>query len=273
MPTSGAASIAWPPSTACLPRAWRAAPALIPPLSIPSKRITREGRPRWPSTESVAKILTVTGESFASFVSLTGAPGSGEGPSFQGGKLAGRGAVGKSIPVVALARLSAESCFDQNGHPTGSAWGRVNAPGIVDRSAFAIEINGHDFDPVYRDGDLIIASPEAEVRRGDRIVVGARLGHGVVAPRRPPGGRGPVSGIADQQRDRFFPEEFRNPLDRARRLGQPVSFQSPRLRRLWEARAIGVGRSPVSLCTETRFAVFPNVRNLAKIIRDRYART
>jgi phage repressor protein C with HTH and peptisase S24 domain len=149
---------------------------LDPTAFNPSKRITREGRPRWPSTESVAKILTVTGESFASFVNLTGAPGSGEGTNFQGGKLAGRGAVGKSIPVVALARLSAENCFDQNGHPTGGAWGRVNAPGIVDRSAFAIEINGHEFDPVYRDGDLIIASPEAEVRRGDRIVVGAASG-------------------------------------------------------------------------------------------------
>lgn len=149
---------------------------LDPTAFNPSKRITREGRPRWPSTESVAKILTVTGESFASFVALTGAPGSGEAPSFQGGKLAGRGAVGKSIPVVALARLASENCFDQNGHPTGSVWGRVNAPGIVDRSAFAIEINGHEFDPVYRDGDLIIASPEAEVRRGDRIVVGAASG-------------------------------------------------------------------------------------------------
>ena len=150
---------------------------LDPTAFNPSKRITREGRPRWPSTESVAKILTVTGESFSSFVNLTGAPGSGDGGNFQGaGKLAGRGAVGKSIPVVALARLATESCFDPSGQPVGSAWGRVNAPGIVDRSAFAIEINGHEFDPVYRDGDLIIASPEAEVRRGDRIVVGTTAG-------------------------------------------------------------------------------------------------
>jgi phage repressor protein C with HTH and peptisase S24 domain len=149
---------------------------LDPTAFNPSKRITREGRPRWPSTESVAKILTVTGESFASFVTLTGAPGSGEGATFTGGKLAGRGAVGKSIPVVALSRIAGEACFDQSGQPTGSAWGRVNAPGIVDRTAFAIEINGHEFDPVYRDGDLIIASPEAEVRRGDRIVVGTAAG-------------------------------------------------------------------------------------------------
>jgi phage repressor protein C with HTH and peptisase S24 domain len=149
---------------------------LDPTAFNPSKRITREGRPRWPSTESVAKILTVTGESFSSFVQLTGAPGTGEGTAFQGGKLAGRGAAGKSIPVVALARLATESCFDQNGQPVGSAWGRFNAPGIVDRTAFAIEINGHEFDPVYRDGDIVIASPEQEVRRGDRIAVGTTSG-------------------------------------------------------------------------------------------------
>src|SRR5215510_16094408 len=52
---------------------------LDPTAFNPSKRITREGRPRWPSTESVAKILAVTGESFGSFVQLTGAAGSGAG--------------------------------------------------------------------------------------------------------------------------------------------------------------------------------------------------
>src|SRR5215475_10443657 len=52
---------------------------LDPTAFNPSKRITREGRPRWPSTESVAKILTVTGESFSSFVQLTGATGSAAG--------------------------------------------------------------------------------------------------------------------------------------------------------------------------------------------------
>ncbi len=78
--------------------------------------------------------------------------------------------------MVALARLATESCFDQNGQPVGSAWGRFNAPGIVDRTAFAVEINGHEFDPVYRDGDIVIASPEQEVRRGDRIVVGNTSG-------------------------------------------------------------------------------------------------
>ena len=34
-----------------------------------SKRVTREGKLRWPSTESVSKVLTATGANLAEFVS------------------------------------------------------------------------------------------------------------------------------------------------------------------------------------------------------------
>ncbi len=37
-----------------------------------SKRITPDGRPRWPSTESVAKILAATGTTIDTFVGLIG---------------------------------------------------------------------------------------------------------------------------------------------------------------------------------------------------------
>ena len=36
-----------------------------------SKRVTREGKLRWPSTESVSKVLAATGASLAEFVSFT----------------------------------------------------------------------------------------------------------------------------------------------------------------------------------------------------------
>jgi phage repressor protein C with HTH and peptisase S24 domain len=36
----------------------------------PSKRTTREGRHRWPGTETLAKILNATGETLESFVAL-----------------------------------------------------------------------------------------------------------------------------------------------------------------------------------------------------------
>ena len=40
-----------------------------------SKRTSKEGKPRWPSTETVAKVLEATGETFAEFVVLTGSAG------------------------------------------------------------------------------------------------------------------------------------------------------------------------------------------------------
>jgi phage repressor protein C with HTH and peptisase S24 domain len=143
---------------------------LDPTAFNPSKRITREGRPRWPSTESVAKILAVTGESFSSFVQLTGAAGTGGG--FDEGlssRLAPRPAP-RALPIIALERLGEGECFSTDGQPKGEGWGRMSFGTLNDRGAFAIEITGRDLDPIYRDGDVIVVSPSAEIRRGDRVV-------------------------------------------------------------------------------------------------------
>lgn len=35
-----------------------------------SKRISPDGKPRWPSTESISKILAVTGATLSDFISL-----------------------------------------------------------------------------------------------------------------------------------------------------------------------------------------------------------
>lgn len=39
-----------------------------------SKRISPDGKPRWPSTESISKILAVTGATLSDFISLMDAP-------------------------------------------------------------------------------------------------------------------------------------------------------------------------------------------------------
>jgi phage repressor protein C with HTH and peptisase S24 domain len=39
-----------------------------------SKRISPDGKPRWPSTETIAKILAATGEPLADFISITCRP-------------------------------------------------------------------------------------------------------------------------------------------------------------------------------------------------------
>jgi len=148
---------------------------LDPTAFNPSKRITREGRPRWPSTESLSKVLAVTGESFSGFVALTGAPGSSldQNAGRAAGKNGAGAGTGRSLPIGAFSRVAEGDCFDTQGRPQGSAWGRT-APNVAsaDTDSYAIEINGRDFDPVYRDGDVIVISPGAEIRRGDRVLVG-----------------------------------------------------------------------------------------------------
>ena len=50
-------------------------------------------------------------------------------------------------------------------------WGKISVPGVTDATAYALEITGDSMLPVYREGDTIIVSPKAKVRKGDRVVV------------------------------------------------------------------------------------------------------
>ena len=40
-----------------------------------------------------------------------------------------------------------------------------------DDNAYALEVTGDSMEPLYRDGDILIVSPTASTRKGDRIVV------------------------------------------------------------------------------------------------------
>jgi len=122
-----------------------------------SKRVTREGKQRWPSTESVAKVLDATGASLAELVSLVG-----EGDAT---------ALARRIPLLNHAQAAQGERFDGDGRPLRNSWDEVLFPQVDDESAYAIEIMGTDWEPVYRDGDLIIVSPAANVRRGDRVLI------------------------------------------------------------------------------------------------------
>ena len=50
-------------------------------------------------------------------------------------------------------------------------WKKLNVPGVTDPTAYCLEITGDSMLPVYREGDVIIVSPKAAVRNGDRVVV------------------------------------------------------------------------------------------------------
>ena len=121
-----------------------------------SKRITPEGRSRWPSTESVAKALTATNTKVETFVTLIT---DGAKPPIS------------TVPLIGLAQAGAGGYFDDAGFPVVKGWEEVAVPQVTDEHAYALEISGDSMKPAYRAGDIIIVSPGTPVRKGDRVVV------------------------------------------------------------------------------------------------------
>jgi phage repressor protein C with HTH and peptisase S24 domain len=129
-----------------------------------SKRVTPEGRPRWPSTESVAKSLAATGVTMDTFVQLID-PG---------------GRTARAVPLIGLAQAGSGGYFDDGGFPVGKGWDEIPFPAVNDENAYALEISGSSMEPAYRDGTVIIVSPAASIRRGDRVAVKTREGEVMV---------------------------------------------------------------------------------------------
>ena len=126
-----------------------------------SKRITPDGRARWPSTESVAKSLAATGISIDQFVSLI---------------TDSTPAAAQAVPLIGFAEAGDGGYFDDGGFPVGKGWDEIAFPAIEDEHAYALEISGDSMQPAYRDGTVIIVSPAAPIRRGDRVVVKTKDG-------------------------------------------------------------------------------------------------
>jgi phage repressor protein C with HTH and peptisase S24 domain len=121
-----------------------------------SKRVAADGHLRWPSTESVAKVLDATGATVEEFISLLGD---------------GSGRQQQPLPLIGYAQAGAGGFFDDGGFPAGSGWDEVNFPGIKDAQAYALEVSGDSMMPLYREGDRLIVAPNESVRVGDRVVV------------------------------------------------------------------------------------------------------
>lgn len=154
---------------------------LDPTTFNPSKRTTPDGKLRWPSTESLSKVLDATGSSFAEFVALT-ADGADDDAADRaagdGGREGGRNGIGRPsrIPVIGYAEAGDDGYFDDAGYPAGSGWDELEFPDVGEDRVYALEISGDSMLPLYRDGDVIIVSPSAGIRRGDRVVVRTRAG-------------------------------------------------------------------------------------------------
>ena len=140
-----------------------------------SKRHSPDGRLRWPSTESLSKIMDATNTNIDTFTALI----NGQNPSRVDAlkELVGKAAapaaytLPPSVPLLGLAEAGAGGYFDDGGFPSGQGWDEVSIPQPDGEAFYALEISGDSMLPLYRDGDRIIVSPSEKVRKGDRVVV------------------------------------------------------------------------------------------------------
>ena len=112
-------------------------------------------RPRWPSTESLTRILQATGLSLGEFATL--AQDAPERPS--------------TVPMLGMAQAGLDGFFDDAGLPIGDGWEQTELPRPRD-TLLSLRITGDSMVPLYREGDRVIVDREAsDVRKGDRVVV------------------------------------------------------------------------------------------------------
>src|SRR2546423_13737805 len=92
-----------------------------------SKRITPDGRARWPSTESVAKALAATGTSVDIFVQLI--EDTNRAPS-------------QAVPLIGFAQAGSGGYFDDGGFPVGQGWDEIPVPAVNGEDAHALGVAG-----------------------------------------------------------------------------------------------------------------------------------
>ncbi|MCV0395888.1 MAG: helix-turn-helix transcriptional regulator [Rhizobiaceae bacterium] len=127
-----------------------------------SKRRSADGRPRWPSTESIAKVIEATGATVDEFFGLMR-----KSPDLSDTQPVRR----SQVPLLGLAQAGAGGFFDDAGFPAGEGWDLIEVPDRARPGTYALQVNGDSMLPLYRDSDVLIVDPEARIRKGDRVVV------------------------------------------------------------------------------------------------------
>lgn len=131
-----------------------------------SKRIGADGRKRWPSTESMNKVLKATNTTVFEFMEYAGQPIPE--PKY-------------TIPLLGLAKAGREGYFDSDGYPLATEdWDGIDFPIRMQKGVYALEVSGDSMEPVYRAGDKLIVQPDSEIRINDRVVVKVKTGEVMV---------------------------------------------------------------------------------------------
>lgn len=129
-----------------------------------SKRQGKDGRLRWPSTESLSRVLEAVNENLSDFAALVS-----DRP-------------GASLPSARLDEIQSSNFLDADGCLRGSE-GRGSEALLlgVDPDTFVLEVTGNDFQPLYQPGERLVIAPRADMRDGHCALVKTLDGNLLVA--------------------------------------------------------------------------------------------
>lgn len=120
-----------------------------------SKRYAPDGRPRWPSMESIAKILRATETSITDL--------------FGGQRVQANGAATINVPLLGSAHAGIEDTAAAAEVPSPARI--ISFPDMRYEPMFALNVVGDSMLPLYRDGDILFISSSAPPAAGDRVVI------------------------------------------------------------------------------------------------------
>jgi repressor LexA len=84
---------------------------------------------------------------------------------------------GRMIPVINKVSAGYPSDFNDLDYPVGIADDYVRCPDLHDPNAFAVRVVGDSMEPKFRQGDIVVFSPAAEVHSGDDCFIRFEMPH------------------------------------------------------------------------------------------------
>ena len=78
---------------------------------------------------------------------------------------------GRLIPIINKVAAGYPTDFNDLDYPVGIADDYIRCPDVHDPNAFAVRVVGDSMEPRFKEGDIIVFSPGAEVRNGDDCFV------------------------------------------------------------------------------------------------------
>jgi len=86
-------------------------------------------------------------------------------------------AAGRLVPVINKVSAGYPSDFNDLDYPVGVADDYVRCPDLHDSNSFAVRVVGDSMEPRFREGDIVVFSPAAEVHNGDDCFVRFAMPH------------------------------------------------------------------------------------------------